>query len=134
MPGKGMDALEYQIAATIRNQTIERPVDHSREREFIYWLLVGAVVIAAAIFDGSQRFDGRYGYSFQMDPVQKKIAEETEIHRRLTLELAVLQDPRRIEDLATRQLAMVAPGRLDAVVIPRIVAPPQPPVSVVALR
>jgi hypothetical protein len=133
MPGKGMDALEYRIDATIRNKEIVRPVDYSREREFLYWVVIGSFVIGAAIFDGSQRL-GRFSFGFQMEPLKTSIAAETEINRRLTLELATLLDPRRIEDLATRQLAMVAPGRLDAVVIPRIVAAPQPPASVVALR
>ena len=133
MQAKGIDALGFEITSTIPNQPVQHKVDLAREREFFRWLVIGAVVLAAAVFDGSQRM-GKFSHGYRIEQLQQERAAEEAKSRALRLELSVLQDPKRIEDIATKQLHLVAPGRLDAVVIERLVPPPQPPSSIVALR
>jgi cell division protein FtsL len=133
MQGRPIDALEFTVSPTIHNQPIRLQVDPGRQREFRRWTVVGAVVLAAAVFNGWQR-SGTVEHSAMMLKIQREIEAEDAKARQLKLNRASLRSPARIEALATQTLHLVRPGRNDAVVIELFVPAPQPPASVVASR
>jgi cell division protein FtsL len=66
--------------------------------------------------------------------MQQERAAEEEINRHLRLEVETLQAPRRIEQIATEKLHLVAPSRGQAIVIERVTPSAPPDKSVVAAR
>jgi hypothetical protein len=132
MQARATDPMGFAISQAIPNRPVAQEVDRSRQREILRWLAVGAVVVAAALFNAMQR-QGIVAKTFEMGQVQTARASEELKARHLHLELESLRAPARIEDLA-RQLDFVSPGAADAVVIERVVPAPQPPLSVVASR
>ena len=127
------DAFEYAIKKDVRNNPIVREVDQERHREMWRSAAVGLFLVLVLLFSAWQHFELlRHGY--RLEQMQRERAEQEEIARHLRLEIETLRSPARIERLATKQLRMVAPGAGDAEIIPRIVAPPAPPRSVVARR
>ncbi|HSK09907.1 MAG TPA: cell division protein FtsL [Vicinamibacterales bacterium] len=133
MQGRVADVLGSGISPAPQNRAIVLEVDQSRQRDLRRWLLVFAVLIAAAAFDGLQRF-GIVSYGIRVEQVQQLRDAEDAVARHLHLEIASLREPARIERLATRDLRLVVPGLADTRVIERIVPPDQPPSSVVASR
>ncbi len=133
MHGRAHPTTAFEMDPVLPPQQVVLEVDRSRHGEFRRWLAIGSVVLAAALFDGWQR-SGTVANGYRLEDVHLSLAEEDAIGRRLSLEIAVLQSPARIERLATNELHLVAPGRDNAIVIDRIVPPPAPPSSVVALR
>jgi cell division protein FtsL len=129
---RAADPMGFAINPVIPNRPIAQEIDRTRQRELLRWLGVGAVVVAAALFDGFQRY-GIVSYSLDLGKVQTARAAEEVKARQLRLELETLRAPGRIETLA-RQLSLVSPGPDDAVVIERVVPAPAPPSSVVASR
>lgn len=127
------DPFEYAIRKDVRNNPIVREVDQERHREMWRSAGVGLFLVLVLLFSAWQHFELlRHGY--RLEQMQRERAEQEEITRHLRLEIETLRSPARIERLATRQLRMVAPEADDAEIIPRIVAPPAPPRSVVARR
>lgn len=132
MQGRATDPMGFAISQVIPNRPIAQEVDRGRQRELLRWLGVGAIVVAAALFDASQRY-GIIDYAFRLAAIQTDRAAEEVKARHLRLEFETLRAPGRVEGLA-RQLQFVTPGPGDTAVIERIVPPVQPPSSVVALR
>jgi cell division protein FtsL len=127
------DAFEYAIKKDVRNNPIVREVDQERHREMWRSAAVGLFLVLVLLFSAWQHFELlRHGY--RLEQMQRERAEQEEIARHLRLEIETLRSPARIERLAMKQLRMVAPGAGDAEIIPRVVAPPAPPRSVVARR
>jgi cell division protein FtsL len=85
------------------------------------------------LFWAWQQFDIlRHGY--RLEELQRQRAAEEEVARHLRLEIETLKSPRRIEELATERLHLVAPTREEAIVIERVVPADPPARSVVARR
>ena len=127
--------FEYAIRKDVRNNPIVREVDEARQRQLLRAVGIGALLVVVLLFSAWQHFElVQHGYL--MERLQQERAAEEEINRHLKLEIATLRAPRRIEDMATRQLRMVnpAPAAGDAAVIERVTAAPPPPKSVVARR
>jgi hypothetical protein len=132
MQVKATDPMGFAMSPPIPNRPVAQEVDRGRQREILRWLAVGAIVVAAALFNAVQR-QGIVDKTFNLGKVQTARAVEEARARHLNLQLETLRAPARIENLA-RQLNFVAPGNGDAVVIERVVPAPQPPLSVVASR
>jgi cell division protein FtsL len=66
--------------------------------------------------------------------MQRERAAEEETARQLRLEIETLKSPKRIEELATQKLHLVAPTRDEAIVIERVVPTEPPARSVIAQR
>ncbi len=127
-----MDAIEYAIRKDVRNQVV-REVDQARQRELWHLAGIGTLLVALLLVAAWQHFELlRHGY--RVEQMQQQRAIEDEINRRLRLEIETLRSPKRIERLATEQLKLVAPGRDEAIVIERVVAPEPPPATLVAKR
>jgi hypothetical protein len=132
MQVRATDPMGFAIAPAIRNRPIAAEVDRGRQQEMLRWLLIGAVLAGAALFDGWQRY-GILDFGYKLSDVKREHAAEESKGRTLRLEIETLRSPVRIESMAG-QLQLVAPGPSDAVVIERIVPPAAPPSSVVASR
>ncbi len=133
MDGRIADVMGSGISPAPQNRAIVLELDKARQRDFRLWLLVFAVLIAAASFDAWQRY-GIVEHGFRLERMQQLRDAEDARARQLRLEIASLREPARIERLATRDLHLVVPGLADTRVIERVVPPDQPPSSVVASR
>lgn len=133
MHGRARLTTAFEMDPVLLPQQVVLEVDRSRQGEYGRWVAIGLVVLAAALFDGWQRAEP-VSHGYRIEEIHGKLADEDAIGRRLRLEIASLQSPARLEWLATHQLHLVAPGRDNSIVIERIVPPPAPPSSVVALR
>ncbi len=128
-----VSSTTFEVSPALPRQHVNLEVDQARQREFRRSLLVGLLIIAAALFDGTERY-APSSLGFRLGQVQQEHAREEAIARGLRLDIAMLRALPRIEGLATNLLHMAAPGRGDAIVIERVVPPEQPPSSVVAAR
>jgi len=133
MHGRAHPTTAFEMDPVSVPQQVVLEVDRSRQVDFRRWLAIGCVVLAAALFDGWQR-SVPVSHGYRLEEIHRSLAEEDAIGRQLRLEIAMLQSPARVEDLATNKLHLVAPGRDNDIVIKRIVPPPAPSSSVVALR
>jgi len=132
MQGK-VSGTTFEVSPALPRQLVNLEVDKARLLDYRRWLLIGLVIIAAALFDGAQR-SAPFSRGYQLEQVQQQRTQEEAIARGLLLDIAMLRALPRIEWLATNHLHMAAPKRGDAIVIGRVVPPEQPPSSVVAAR
>ena len=127
------ETFEYAIKKDVRNNPIVREVDEARQRQFVRAVAIGGLLVAVLLFSAWQHFElVQHGYL--MERLQQERAAEEEINRHLKLEIATLRAPRRIEDMATRDLRMVQPAAADVVIIERVATPTPPAKSIVAAR
>lgn len=127
-----MESFEYAIRKDVRNNPIVREVDQTRHRELWQSVGVGVVLVGVVLFWTWQHFELlRHGY--ELGQVQRVRAAEEETRRQLRLEYETLRSPRRIEQIATTKLHLVAPTGSDAFVIERV-QPAEPPARTVVAR
>jgi cell division protein FtsB len=127
------DTFEFAIKKDVRNNPIVREVDRDRHREMWRSVGIGVFLVIVVLFSMWQHIQVlQFGY--QMEPMQRELADEREIQRHLRLEIETLRSPAYIERRATRELHMVAPGPGESEVIGRVVPAQAPPRSIVARR
>jgi hypothetical protein len=123
----------FELGPELPQQHVNLEVDRTRQRQYGHWMMLGFVLLAALVFNMWQRADPvNVGLDEQAIAKERKAQEE--LARKFELEILSLTSPRAIETFAIRDLHMVAPGPDDIVVLPRVVAAPAPPASVVAMR
>jgi len=123
----------FSLSHALPPQQVVLQVDATRQLDYRRWLVLGLVLLAAALFDGSQR-SAPLSHGYRLEELQRARAEEEALGRRLRLEIASRRSPALIESLAVTKLHLIQPGRNDAIVITRVVPTPPPPASVVASR
>ncbi len=125
--------FEYGIKKDIRNNPIVREIDEDRQSQLWRTAGIGAVLVLVLLFSAWQTFElVKHGYVVQK--LEHDRAAEEEVNRHLRLEIESLRSPRRIEEMAVRELRLVAPDKDQAIVIERV-TPTAPPVkSIVAAR
>ena len=128
-----MEAFEYAIKKDVRNNPIVREVDEARQRQLWGSVATGGVLVAVVLFSAWQRFE-LLGHGYQLQRMQQERAAEVEINRHLRLEIETLQSPSRIEQIALKELHLVAPTRDQAIVIERVTPSAPPEKSMVAAR
>jgi cell division protein FtsL len=127
------EAFEYAIKKDVRNNPIVREVDSARHRELWKTVGVAGLFVVILLIWAWQQFDIlRHGY--RVEEMQRERAAEEETARQLRLEIETLKSPKRIEELATQKLHLVAPTRDEAIVIERVVPTEPPARSVIAQR
>jgi cell division protein FtsL len=127
------ETFEYEVKKDVRNNPIVREVDQERHREMWRSTLIGVFLVVVLLFSAWQRVElQQHGYQFEQ--LLQELADEELVNRHLRLEVETLRAPARIEQVATRQLRMVAPEASAAIVLERVAATPAPPPSVVARR
>ena len=110
---------DYAVKKGVSNRSIVREVDETRRRELWRSLGVGGLLVAVLLFSAWQHFELlRHGY--RVEQMQQERAEEEEINRHLRLEIETLRSPKRIEQIATERLNLVAPSQEEAVIIERV--------------
>jgi cell division protein FtsL len=125
--------FEYAIKKDVRNNPIVREVDEARQQQLLRAVGIGGLLVAVLLFSAWQHFELlQHGYLMER-LLQERKAEE-EVNRHLKLEIETLRAPRRIEDMATRKLRMVAPAPGAVVIIERVAIPAPPAKSIVAAR
>ena len=125
--------LGYSIKKDVRNTSIVRELDESRQRELWRSVAIGILLVVLLLFSAWQHFELiRHGY--RVEQMQQERAEEVEINRHLRLEIETLRSPKRIERIATETLHLVAPTQDEAVVIERVTPAPPAGSAVVATR
>jgi len=133
MDGRVNRPAAFALSPALPPQKVVLQVDASRQTDYRRWLLLGLLLLAAALFNGSQRsvplFDG-----YRIAELQSLRAEEEARGRRLRREIAALTSPALIDQFAREQLHMVLPGPDDQIVLTRVVPSEPPPSSVVASR
>jgi cell division protein FtsL len=126
------DAMAFSVPKDIQNHPV-RNVDRARQRE-MWWsvvfvsLLVGALLLVA--WEHSQWT--QLGYA--MTRLQKQRSASEADYRHLRLELETLRRPQRIEELAIRELHLVAPSQTEAVVLELVREAATPARTLVARR
>jgi cell division protein FtsL len=124
--------MAFSVPKDIQNHPV-RNVDRGRQREMwqsllLATLLVGALLLVA--WEHAQWTD----LGYETTRLQRaKAAGEAE-HRHLTLELETLRAPHRIEEIAIRDLHLVAPKQTEAVVLDLVREAATPARSLVARR
>jgi cell division protein FtsL len=125
--------FEYAIKKDVRNNPIVREVDEARQRQLWRSVAIGGVLVLVLLFSAWQQFELlRHGYL--MEKLQQERVAEEEIKGHLLLEIEALRSPRRIEDIATTKLRLVAPAADQAIVIERMTTPAPPAKTIVAAR
>jgi cell division protein FtsL len=125
--------FEYAIKKDVRNNRIVRELDEARQRQVWRSLAIGGFLVIVILFSAWQHFElVRHGYEIQR--MQRERAEEEEVNRHLRLEIETLRSPARIEQMAIRDLHMVAPTRAQAIVLERVTPSAPPEKSIVAAR
>jgi cell division protein FtsL len=128
-----MEPFEYAIKKDVRNNPIVREIDEAKQRDLWKSVGIAGFLVLVLLFSAWQHFELlRRGY--QLEEIKRHHAAEEETAHRLRLEIETLRSPKRIEDLATQQLHLVAPSRDEAIVIERVRPAALPDASVVALR
>jgi cell division protein FtsL len=131
-PRRELD-FEYAIKKDVRNNPIVREIDEERQRQLWRTAGISAVLVVVLLFSAWQTFElVRHGYEIQR--LERDRAAEEEINRHLRLEIETLRSPRRIEEMAIRDLKLVAPDGDKAIVIERVTPTAPPEKSVVASR
>jgi hypothetical protein len=131
--GRANTPTAFILSQPLPPQKVVLQVDEARQLDYRRWLVLGLVVLAAALFDGWQR-SAPVMLGYRLAELQRARAQEEDLGRHLRLQIASFGSPALVERFAIDQLHLVFPGRADGFVIERIVAPPQPPSSVVASR
>jgi cell division protein FtsL len=127
------EAFEYAIKKDVRNNPIVREIDNARHRELWKTVAVAGLFVVILLTWAWQQFDIlRHGY--KVEEMQRERAAQEETARQLRLEIETLKSPKRIEELATQKLHLVAPTRDEAIVIERVVPAEPPARSVIARR
>jgi cell division protein FtsL len=127
------EAFEYAIKKDVRNNPIVREIDNARHRELWKTVAVAGLFVVILLSWAWQQFDIlRHGY--RVEEMQRERAAEEETARQLRLDIETLKSPKRIEELATQKLHLVAPTRDEAIVIERVVPADPPARSVIAQR
>lgn len=106
-------AIEVHFEKRINNLNVVREADTGYSREYLAMTLLLGAFLLCLLFYGWQHYQWiQYGY--RIEAAQKKRAELSEIGEQLRLERASLKSPKRIDDIARKQLGMVdpAPGQL----------------------
>jgi cell division protein FtsL len=126
------EAMAFSVPKDIQNHPV-RNVDRARQRE-MWWsvvfvsLFVGALLLVA--WEHSEWRD----LGFATDRLQHERAAAEAESRHLRLELESLKAPQRIEELAIRDLHLVAPSQTEAVVLEIVREAATPPRTLVARR
>jgi cell division protein FtsL len=125
--------FEYGIKKDIRNNPIVREIDEERQQQLWRTAGIGAVLVVVLLFSAWQTFElVKHGYAVQR--LERERADEEETNRHLRLEIESLRSPRRIEEMAIKDLKLVAPQKGQAIVIERVAPSAPPEKSIVAAR
>ena len=133
MDGRVNRPAAFALSPALPPQKVVLQVDASRQIDYRRWLLLGFLLLAAALFNGSQR-SVPLSQGYRIEKLRSALADEEARERRLRREILTLTSPALVDQFAREQLHMVIPGSDDQIVLTRVVPSEPPPSSVVASR
>jgi len=98
----------YVVSKKIDNSRVVRATNTNHAREMLRWLGVGGLFAAVIFLYAWQHFES-IQLSYRLESLKTKQAEAVELNRQLTLEVAGLRSPARIDQIA-RQLGLSTPA------------------------
>jgi cell division protein FtsL len=104
-----MSSRFHIVAKRIDNSRVVRVGAPGRWRELLRHLAVGGL-LAGVIFVYAWQHFQCIQLSYQAESLKGQQAQLTELNQKLTLEVAGLRSPARIDEIARRQLGMTAPA------------------------
>ena len=133
MDGRVNRPAAFALSPALPPQKVVLQIDASRQIDYRRWLLLGFLLLAAALFNGSQR-SVPLSQGYRIEKLRSALADEEARERRLRREILTLTSPALVDQFAREQLHMVIPGPDDQIVLTRVVPSEPPPSSVVASR
>ena len=133
MDGRVNRPAAFALSPALPPQKVVLQIDASRQIDYRRWLLLGFLLLAAALFNGSQR-SVPLSQGYRIEKLRSAQADEEARERRLRREILTLTSPALVDQFAREQLHMVIPGSDDQIVLTRVVPSEPPPSSVVASR
>jgi len=127
------ESFEYAIRKDVRNNPIVREVDEARQRGLWKSVAVAAALVVMLLGWAWAQFE-LLQHGYKLAAMERERAVEEETTRQLRLEIETLKSPKRIEEIATGRLGLIAPAHGEALVIERVVPPDPPAKYVVAQR
>jgi cell division protein FtsL len=121
--------LESLARKAIDNSKVVRERDPRAGRELWLLLAVVAALVASLVLYAWPSLELRQAGQARarMERERERLIEE---NRKLKLERATLENPRRVEAIATRELGLVLPPAEKVIVVEK--APPPPPEALLA--
>jgi cell division protein FtsL len=121
--------LESLARKAIDNSKVVRERDPRAGRELWLLLAVVAALVASLVLYAWPSLELRQAAQARarMERERERLIEE---NRKLKLERATLENPRRVEAIATRELGLVLPPAEKVIVVEK--APPPPPEALLA--
>jgi cell division protein FtsL len=110
----------YVVSKKIDNSRVIRVTNPSHSREMLRLLAMGGILAAVIFLYAWQHFQC-IQLSYKMETLKTQQARAGELNRQLTLEVAALRSPARIDHIA-RQFGLTAP-------VPSQLAPAEPPMD-----
>src|SRR6185295_4566055 len=110
----------HVVSKKIDNSRVVRLRNSAHSQEMFRYLLIGSLLAAVIFLYAWQHFQS-IQLSYSMESLKAQQAEAAELNRQLTLEVAALRSPARIDQIA-RQLGLRAP-------VPEQLAPMEPPMD-----
>ncbi|MGH9728375.1 MAG: cell division protein FtsL [Candidatus Acidiferrales bacterium] len=114
---------EFYTVKHIDNSRLSRPMAPNRMRECARLVLLGGMLALCALLYAWQHFQ-TIQLRYQLESLRGERSQAGELNQQLTLELAGLKSPGRIDMIARRQLGLTAP-------VPGQVAPMDLPANAV---
>jgi cell division protein FtsL len=127
--GEAPPLLESLARKAIDNSKVVRERDPRAGRELWLLLAVVAALVASLVLYAWPSLELRQAGQARarMERERERLIEE---NRKLKLERATLENPRRVEAIATRELGLVLPPAEKVIVVEK--APPPPPEALLA--
>jgi cell division protein FtsL len=110
-----------------------RAAGRARSRE-MWWVVAMIAILLAGLLMIAWQHSQWTDLGYDLAKLQRERAAGEAENRHLRLELETLRAPARIEELATRDLHLVAPKPSEAVVLERVRQAAAPPRTLVARR
>ncbi len=98
----------YVVSKKIDNSRVVRAAQPEHAREMLRCVAAGGLLAAVMFLYAWQHFQS-IQLSYRLESLKAKQAEAAELNRQLTLEVASLRSPARIDQIA-RQLGLRVPG------------------------
>jgi cell division protein FtsL len=115
---------EYYTVKRIDNSRLARPLAQASLKDFWNRMAAGGAIAACLLFYAWQHFEC-IQVRYQLEKLDTRRAEATELNEQLHLEVATLRSPMRVDAIARKQLGLTVPaagqttpaeGPVDAVV------------------
>ena len=107
-----MRPIEVRFEKNINNLTLVREADTRRQSEYLAVAMLGAMFVLGLLIYGAQLYQYQQ-YGYQIEDAQKRKDQLEKQQGQLLLVREKLQDPARIELIATRMgMVRSAPGQM----------------------